>query len=160
MKISGREILVLGGFIAACFSAAAFGGYFTGSSVGTWYAALRKPVWNPPGWVFGPVWTALYTSMAVAAWLVWRRVGFAGGALAFGIFLLQLILNAAWSMIFFGWRNPQMAFVEICLLWLAIATTLVLFWRISAAAGWLILPYLAWVSFAAVLNFALWRLNG
>lgn len=126
---------------------------------GEWYASLRKPAWNPPGWIFGPVWTALYTMMAVAAWMVWRHGGFTAQRRPLALFLLQLALNAAWTPLFFGWHRPGLAFAEIVLLWLAIAATLVAFRPVSRAAAWLLAPYLAWVSFATVLNLTLWRLN-
>lgn len=126
---------------------------------GEWYAALAKPSWNPPNDVFGPVWTVLYILMGIAAWLVWRRVGFAGARVSLGLFLGQLVLNALWSYLFFGAQRPDLAFVEIAILWGAILATTIGFWRISVAAGILLLPYLAWVSFAGVLNFTLWRLN-
>lgn len=126
---------------------------------GEWYATLRKPSWNPPAWVFGPVWTALYTMMAVAAWLVWRRGGWAAQRRPLALFLVQLALNAGWTPLFFGLKSPGLALAEIGLLWLAIVGTLIAFARVSRAAAWLLAPYLAWVSFAAALNFALWRLN-
>jgi tryptophan-rich sensory protein len=126
---------------------------------GEWYASLKKPSWNPPGWVFGPVWTTLYVMMAVAAWLVWKRGGFSSQRPALVLFLAQLALNAAWTPLFFGLHRPGLAFAEILLLWLAIAAALAAFRPVSRAAAWLLTPYLAWVSFAAVLNFALWRLN-
>ena len=151
--------LRLGLFLAACFAAAALGGVATGGAVRDWYPTLAKPAWNPPAWVFGPVWTVLYVLMAVAAWLVWRRAGWSGARRALTVFFVQLTLNAAWSGLFFGLRNPGAAFAEILLLWGAIAWTLVLFWRFSALAGMMFIPYLAWVSFAAVLNFTIWRLN-
>jgi benzodiazapine receptor len=144
------------GWLLLCFSAAALGGFFM---PGEWYAQLQKPSWNPPSWIFGPAWTALYIMMAIAAWLVWRRGGFATQRLALGVFLLQLLLNALWSPLFFGLRNPALAFVDIVLLWFALLATLLVFWRRSRVAGALLIPYLAWVSFASALNFALWRLN-
>ncbi len=126
---------------------------------GEWYASLRKPSWNPPGWIFGPVWTALYAMMAVAAWLVWRRGGFAAQRRPLGWFLAQLALNAAWTPLFFGLHWPGVAFAEIVLLWLAIVATLAAFRRVSRTATLLLVPYLLWVTFATVLNFTLWRLN-
>jgi len=155
-KLLGRQILALAGWVLLCFAAAAFGSLFMS---GEWYASLKKPAWNPPGWVFGPVWTALYTMMAVAAWLVWKRGGFAAQRRTLAWFLVQLALNAAWTPLFFGLRQPGWAFAEIVLLWLAIVATVVAFRPVSRAAAWLLAPYLAWVSFAAVLNFTLWRLN-
>ena len=152
----GRLIPGLVGWLVLCFAAAALGGFFL---PGEWYAQLQKPSWNPPSWIFGPAWTALYIMMAIAAWLVWQRGGFATERLALGLFLLQLLFNAAWSPLFFGLRNPALAFVDIALLWLALLATLLIFWRRSRLAGALLIPYLAWVSFASALNFALWRLN-
>ena len=139
-----------------CLAAAAFGGLFM---PGEWYGALKKPPWNPPGWVFGPVWAALYTMMALAAWLVWRRGGWVSQRRPLMLFLLQLALNAAWTLLFFGLHRPGLAFAEIVALWLAIAATVAAFRPASRAAAWLLAPYLAWVGFAAALNFALWRLN-
>jgi tryptophan-rich sensory protein len=124
-----------------------------------WYASLRKPSWNPPGWIFGPVWTALYAMMAVAAWLIWRRGGWGKQRRPLLLFIVQLALNALWTPLFFGLHRPGLAFAEILLLWLAIALTLAAFWREHRAAAWLLAPYLAWVSFAALLNLTLWRLN-
>ena len=151
-----RPGLALGGWVVLCFAAASLGGFFM---PGEWYAALRKPPWNPPGWIFGPVWTALYAMMAVAAWLVWQRGGFKTQRRALSLFLVQLAFNAAWTPLFFGLHWTGVALAEIVLLWLAIAATLAAFRPVSRTAAWLLAPYLAWVSFAAVLNFTLWRLN-
>jgi tryptophan-rich sensory protein len=145
--------------VGVCFAAAAVGSIYTTPAIPGWYASLQKPAWNPPNWVFGPVWTLLYLMMAVAAWLVWRERGFAGATLALAFFSLQLVLNALWSIIFFGWRNPALALVEIFFLWAAIFTTMLAFWRVSHAAGWLMWPYLLWVTFAGFLNLAIWKLN-
>ena len=155
-KSTGRQLLALAGWVLLCFAAASLGGLFM---PGEWYASLKKPSWNPPGWIFGPVWTALYTMMAVAAWLVWKRGGFAAQRRPLVLFLVQLALNAAWTPLFFGLHWPGVAFFEIVLLWLAIAATLKAFRPVSRVAAWLLAPYLAWVSFAAALNFTLWRLN-
>jgi translocator protein len=146
----------LAGWIVASFAAAVVGGFFT---PGEWYAQLNKPAWNPPAWIFGPVWTALYLGMAVAAWLVWKRGGFAGAPVALGLFLAQLLFNGAWSWLFFGLHRPGLALAEILVLWALILATLVAFWTVHRAAGLLFVPYLAWVSFASFLNFTLWRLN-
>jgi translocator protein len=143
--------------IVICFSVAGLGGLATTPNIPTWYAELSKPSWTPPGWLFGPVWSVLYLSMAVAAWLVWRKGNALVPLISFGV---QLVFNAAWSWLFFGMHNPGAAFFDIVLLWIAIATTTIAFWRRSLVAGLLFVPYLAWVSFAAVLNFAIWRLNG
>lgn len=153
---ASRPSLGLMGWLVLCFAAAGLGGWFP---PGEWYATLKKPSWNPPGWVFGPVWTALYTMMALAAWMVWRRGGFAAQRRPLTLFLVQLGLNAAWSPLFFGLRWPGAACVEIAFLWLAIGATLWSFRSANRVAAWLLAPYLAWVSFAVVLNFTLWRLN-
>ena len=154
----GQHILGLAISMAICFAAAGIGSLLTTPSVGGWYAGIAKPWWTPPNWVFGPVWSTLYAMMAVGAWLVWRR----GGAeirLALMLFATQLVLNVAWSGLFFALRLPGVAFAEILLLWLAIGATALIFGRISVAAGLLFVPYFAWVSFAAILNLAIWRLN-
>jgi len=150
--------LVLGLVISLvlCLGAGWLGSQF---QPGEWYSRLAKPSWTPPNWLFGPVWSALYVAMAVAAWLVWRQAGLRGAAAPLAVFVVQLVLNAAWSWLFFGLHRPDLAFAEIALLWLAILATLVLFWRRNALAGTLILPYLAWVTYAASLNLGLWRLN-
>ena len=123
---------------------------------GEWYASLRKPSWNPPSWLFGPVWTLLYVMMATAAWLVWRR-GDSQRALTF--YVVQLALNAAWTPIFFGLKMPALAFAEILILLAAIVLTAREFSRNSTVAALLLTPYIAWVAFASFLNFTLWRLN-
>ena len=151
--------VALGGFVAVCFAAAGIGSWFTYPSVGTWYAGLEKPPWNPPDWVFGPVWTVLYLAMAVAAWLVWRRGGFGGARLALALFGVQLVLNATWSGLFFGLRSPGAGLADIVLLWIAILATILAMRFRSIVAAWLMVPYLAWVSFALVLNFTIWRMN-
>jgi tryptophan-rich sensory protein len=123
------------------------------------YAALVKPAWAPSPGVFGPVWTVLYLMMAVAAWLVWRRAGLPAAAGPLALYLVQLALNAVWTWLFFRWRLGALAFVEIILLWLVLLVTIVAFWRVRAVAGALLLPYLAWVSFATALTAAVWRRN-
>jgi tryptophan-rich sensory protein len=146
-------------FVAVCFSAAAVGAALTAESVDTWYRTLAKPSWNPPDWVFGPVWTVLYLLMGVAAWLVWRRSGWRDARFALLLFAVQLLLNTVWSGLFFAARAPGLAFAEILLLWMAIAATIAAFFRHSRTAAALMVPYLAWSTFAAVLNFVIWRLN-
>jgi tryptophan-rich sensory protein len=146
--------------LVICFAAAGVGGAVTTPKIPGWYANLAKPSWNPPNWIFGPVWSALYFGMAVAAWLVWRQGGLAGARLPLVLFGVQLLLNVLWSCLFFGLQNPGLAFVEVLLLWASIAATTIVFWQRSRVAGALFVPYLAWVSFASVLNFAVWRLNG
>ncbi len=154
-----RQVVGLVVALAATFAAAGIGSVFTSQSVGDWYAGLEKPSFNPPSWVFGPVWTVLYALMALAAWLVWRRGGWREARLALGLYAGQLVLNAAWSALFFGARLPGLAFAELVALWLAILATTAAFFRRSVPAGVLMLPYAAWTGFAGVLNFALWRLN-
>jgi tryptophan-rich sensory protein len=126
---------------------------------GQWYALLDKPAWNPPSWIFGPVWTLLYVTMGVAAWLVWRQAGFAQARVALAVFVGQLVLNALWSYLFFGIHRMDLALVEIVILWSAILATAILFHRHSPPAAVLLVPYLLWVGFATALNTALWRLN-
>jgi tryptophan-rich sensory protein len=146
--------------VAAPLLVAGLSGFATAGGVQDWYPSLTKPSFNPPSWVFGPVWTLLYIMMGVAAYLVWGK-GWESEAVrwALGLFALQLILNGLWSILFFGLRSPGLAFGEILLLWVAIAATLVLFWRVTVPAGLLLIPYLAWVTFAAVLNGSIWILN-
>lgn len=147
------------GFLAVCLAIGALGSLFTAPQIETWYADLNKPVWNPPNNLFAPVWTSLFVMMAVAGWLVWRIGGFQGAPLALTLFGLQLILNLAWSGIFFGLHQPGWAFLEILLLWVTIFATGITFFIRSQFAGWLFVPYLAWVTFAAALNFTIWQLN-
>lgn len=158
----GRQhaVLALMAFLALCFAVAGIGSLFSTPAVrSAWFSELAKPAWNPPNWLFGPVWTLLYILMAIAAWLVWRERGWAGAALPLSVFFIQLAINLAWSLIFFGAHRIGLAFADIVLLWLAILTTILLFWRISPLAGGLLLPYLLWVSFAGALNFAIWQMN-
>ena len=144
------------GWLALCFVVAWFGSRF---EPGPWYAGLTKPWWTPPNWLFGPVWTVLYVLMAVAAWLVWGRVGFRGAPLALGLFLAQLALNGAWSWLFFGLQQPGWALVDLVLLGVILFAAMVAFWGHQPMAGVLLLPYFLWVMFAGILNYALWRLN-
>ena len=154
----GRKITALVGFLAATTLVALLGSMATETSVHTWYQALSKPSWNPPAWLFGPVWTVLYLAMALAAWLVWLDHG-AGRREALLLFAVQLILNAAWSWLFFYGRAPGAALVDIVLLWVAIVATTAAFARLRRPAAWLMAPYLAWVTFAAALNAAIVHLN-
>lgn len=154
-----KQAVVLVAFAALCFGAAAVGGAATYPRIQGWYATLAKPPFTPPDWIFGPVWSFLYLSMAVAAWLVWRRKGLSDARWPLALFAVQLALNVAWSWLFFGFRNPGLGFLDIVLLWIAIAATLVAFWRRFSIAGLLFVPYLLWVTFAAVLNFLIWQIN-
>jgi len=146
--------------VGLCLGAGAVGGWFTSPAIPTWYASLAKPSFTPPSWVFGPAWTTLYILMGVATGLVWTRGWSAPGVrAALGVFLGQLALNVFWSAVFFGWRSPGGALVVIAALWGSIAVTIYLFRRVNTAAAVLLIPYLAWVTFAAALNVAVWRLN-
>lgn len=142
----------------ATFGAASVGSRSTMRSVGTWYAALRKPTWTPSGRTIGLVWSVLYVLMAVSAWLVWREQGF-GAWIPLSLFGVQLVLNALWSVLFFGRRNPKAAFLEILLLWVAILAVLLSFGTVSLWAALLLVPYLAWVTIAGNLNRLVWRMN-
>jgi translocator protein len=154
-----RDLLALGAFLVLCLGVGALGSVATAQSVGTWYQGLAKPAFNPPDWVFAPVWTTLYVLIAVAGWRVWRRRGLSGARLEFAAYAAQLALNLAWSILFFGQRMIGAAAAEIGVLLFAIAANAVLFWRVDRPAGWLLAPYAAWVAFACLLNFALWHLN-
>jgi uncharacterized protein YbjT (DUF2867 family)/tryptophan-rich sensory protein len=154
-----RQIVWLAGLIAACAGAAGLGSAFTATSVGDWYQALAKPSWTPPDWLFGPVWTTLYFLMALSAWLVWKRCGLPGARTPLALFGLQLGLNVLWSAIFFGAQDPRLAFAEILILWIAIVATTISFLGRSTAAALLFAPYLLWTTFAAFLNFMIWRMN-
>jgi benzodiazapine receptor len=150
------SIISLAGWLLVSFTAGWIGSRFMPDA---WYASLAKPSWNPPNAVFGPVWSILYALMGVAAWFVWRRVGFSGSGAALVFFVVQLILNALWSYLFFGLHRLDFAFFDIVVLWVLILVVLVMFWRLDRLAGGLMLPYLVWVGFASYLNFTLWRLN-
>lgn len=153
--VAGQGLALLV-FVALSFAAATMGAFF---SPGEWYQELNKPSWNPPPWIFGPVWNVLYLLMAFSAWLVWREGGLQKQRLPLSFYGLQLCLNAVWTPVFFGGQWPAGGFVVIILLWLAIVVTILRFWPVHRWAAWLMVPYLIWVSFASVLNAALWRLN-
>jgi tryptophan-rich sensory protein len=153
------RLIGLAVLIAICLGAGGLGAIATTPEIDGWYRSLAKPTWNPPDSVFGPVWTTLFVMMAIAAWLVWKPAGVKAAATPLALFASQLVLNVAWSWIFFGMHQPGWAFVEIVALWMAIVATTVAFFRRSKVAGCLLVPYLAWVSFAAVLNFTIWMLN-
>ncbi len=155
-KRRGNELLALAALLGASAFVAVAGGLVTATSVGDWYAGLAKPTFSPPNWLFGPVWTTLYVMMAVAAWRVWKKAGVDKELALYGG---QLILNLIWSFLFFGLKLPGLALLEILLLWLAIAATALVFLERDRIAAALMLPYWAWVSFAAVLNGAIWALN-
>lgn len=155
-----RDIIELVVSIAVCEGAGLVGGIATFPSIPTWYAGLEKPPFNPPNWVFGPVWTTLYALMGISAFLVWRQgLKQRRVKIALGIFLAQLILNVLWSVTFFGLHSLLGGVVVIVVLWVAIFLSIMAFFRLSKAAGALLIPYILWVSFAAVLNLSVWMLN-
>jgi tryptophan-rich sensory protein len=152
-----RPWLGLIGWLLLCFGASSIGALFPPDD---WYAGLNRPTIAPPNRVFGPVWTALYTMMAVAAWLLWRRRGFGGARVALALFVGQLLANATWSPLFFGLHEPLWALVDLAVLWCLLLATVIAFARKSLPVAALLVPYLAWVTFAGVLNWEFWRLNG
>ena len=156
-RMTIQDFIGLLGFISICLVTGAGAGWFTAAGVGAWYDHLRKPTFNPPKWIFAPVWTVLYILMAIAAFLVWRETGL--WHIAMALFFFQLLLNFAWSFIFFSAHKIGFALADIIMLWLAIIVTMVAFAEVSAPAAWLFAPYLAWVSFASVLNASILRLN-
>lgn len=153
---AGRSPAALAGWFLLTYSASATAVFV---STGGWYSGLAKPTWNPPGWLFGPVWTVLYAMMAVAAWRAWLHGGWAWQKTALRLYLIQWALNALWTPLFFGLNQPGWALAEILVLLAAILATMRAFWRVDRPAGILLLPYAAWVAFATLLNGAIWRLN-
>jgi len=165
MNWTKKSIAKLSFFIIVCEAVGASGSVFTAPSIPTWYASLTKPFFNPPSWLFGPAWTVLFALMGVSLYLVWEKGSknkklkdrkFREALFAFG---MQFALNVLWSFLFFGLRSPLYALVEIIFLWVAIAVTIFKFYKISRTASFILVPYLAWVSFAAVLNYYVWILN-
>ena len=155
MPVDWKKLVIA---VVLCELAGIMGSLFTFSSIDSWYAALSKPFFSPPNWVFGPVWTILYFLMGVSLYLVWTNKNPVARS-AYAAFGIQLGLNALWSAAFFGLQSPFLGFIVIALLWLAILATIKLFWRYSQNAALLLVPYFLWVSFAAALNFAVWQLN-
>lgn len=153
-----RDGLGFAGWLVVTFIAAAIGARASVEAA-SFYDQLVQPAWAPPPWVFGPVWTALYTLMAIAAWLVWRTAKSKGVRIALTLFVVQLALNALWSWLFFAWQLGAVAFAEVVLLWMLILATGAAFWRVRPLSGLLLIPYLLWVGFAAALNFVLWQQN-
>lgn len=153
-----KELPGLLGWLAVTFAAAALGG-FASANAGDFYQQLARPAWAPPAWLFAPAWTLLYILMGVAAWLVWRERGVRRVRTALLLFLVQLAVNAAWTWLFFVWRLGALALADVLLLWALILCTVVAFWRVRPVAGALLLPYLAWVTFAAALTYAVWQRN-
>lgn len=155
-----KDVIYLGFSIFICLGAGMIGSLFTSSSIDTWYATLEKPTFNPPSWLFAPVWTALYFLMGISLFLILRQDLEKGKIkLAISFFGLQLILNALWSFLFFGLQNPFLAFIEITILWIAILITILTFYKIKKVASTLLVPYIMWVTFATILNYFIWRLN-
>lgn len=153
-----KQVMGLIGWLGVSFVAAALGAAAS-LQARAFYAGLVQPAWAPPAGLFGPVWTVLYTLMAIAAWLVWRVDGWRGARTVLALFLAQLAFNALWSWLFFAWHQGGWAFADIVLLWSLILATTVGFWRSTPLAGAMLVPYLAWVSFATVLNYVVWQLN-
>jgi len=153
-----QQLFGLLGWLAASFCAAAVGAAAS-TNAGVFYSQLEQPNWAPPAFVFGPVWTLLYCLIGCSAWLLWRDGGFSAHPKALSLFILQLLVNALWSWLFFFLHHGALAFVDVLLLCLLVLATMLTFWRHHALAGVLLLPYLAWVSFAALLNYVLWRQN-
>ena len=153
-----RQFLGLLGWVGLSYGLAAVGAVAS-VRAGAFYQQLARPAWAPPGWLFGPVWSLLYSFMAVAAWLVWREQGFRAAAPALVLFLLQLLANALWTWLFFRWRLGAAAFAEVLLLWFLILATTLAFGCVRPLAAVLLLPYLGWVSFASVLTWAIWKRN-
>ena len=154
--MSVNSIIILLGFVATCFLAASPGAVFR---PGEWYERLAKPKWRPPNWLFAPVWSVLYLMIAVSGWLIWREAGFSAAVFPLSIYAISLGLNCAWSGFFFGLQRPDLAFLDVILLWISIVATIVIFYSIEQYSALLLLPYLIWVTFAAMLNFAIWRMN-
>lgn len=155
---ASRQIIGLLGWLFLCFAAAGIGAAAS-AEAGTFYEQLVRPSWAPPGWLFAPVWAVLYALMAIASWRVWRAHGLRGGGTALALFIAQLAANAIWTWLFFAWHQGALAFAEVILLWCLILATVASFRRLDALAAALLLPYLAWVTFAAALTFSTWRLN-
>ena len=159
LRTRSFEIISLIVFLIVCLSVSGVGGAITATSVDTWYQALEKPAFNPPDWVFAPVWTALYLFMGVAAWRIWRFRALMAARIALLVFGLQLCLNVGWSFLFFGLQQINFGLVEIVILLFGIISNMILFWRLDRFAGLLFVPYVAWVSYATILNASLSFLN-
>jgi translocator protein len=157
MKIKWAALAL---FILLSLSAGAIGSIFTLPAISGWYASLAKPSFSPPNWLFGPVWTTLYVLMGISAYVVWKKgAGEKAANIALIIFAMQLVLNLEWSVVFFGMRSPHFALLAIFALWLMIVATIREFYKIDRRAAYLLVPYILWVSFAAVLNYFVWVLN-
>lgn len=155
-----NQVLRLLVSVFVCEMAGIIGSFFTAPSIPTWYASLSKPAFTPPNWLFAPVWTTLFLLMGISLYLIWEKRGTeAEMKAALYVFGAQLILNVLWSLLFFGLQNPFLAFVEVVILWIAILANIIVFYRIDRNAGLLLIPYIAWVTIAAFLNYGVWVLN-
>jgi translocator protein len=155
---TSRQYIGLAVWLGVCLAAGGIGA-IASADAGSFYGQLARPDWAPPAWLFAPVWTALYALMAVSAWLVWRQCGFRAGRTALVLFIVQLAANALWTWVFFAWNQGALAFAEILILWCLIVATTVSFWRLRVLAAVMLLPYLAWVTFATMLTFSTWQRN-
>jgi len=158
MKFSDMKKLFFSIFI--CLFAGFIGSFFTSPAITTWYATLQKPSFAPPNWVFFPVWTSLFIMMGISLFLIWQK-GWEDKKVRTGIYIfaVQLVLNALWSIVFFGLKSPLTGLIEIIILWIVILATILSFMKVSRTAAYLLIPYILWVSFAAIVNFWIWRLN-
>lgn len=154
-----RQFIALIIFLGLVAAVSGLGSLFTMSGMDGWYESLEQPDWQPPDWLFGPVWSVLYLGIGVAAWLVWRARGIADARVPLAIWGIQLALNLLWTAIFFGLEQPGIASIEIVVLWVAILATIVAFWPISKLAAIILVPYLAWVTYAGALTISIWQLN-
>ena len=160
MKPMVKSYPVLALFAIACILAGSSGSFFTYPNIATWYASLEKPFFTPPNWMFGPAWTTLFVLMGISIYLVWEKTGFRkDGRMALYLFVFQFALNILWSFLFFGLRSPLLGIADIVPLWLSILACVVVFGRIRRWAGYFMVPYLAWVTFATALNVSVWLLN-
>lgn len=153
------NIIKLISAILICFMAAGVGSYFTAPSINSWYTTLNKPFFNPPNWIFGPVWSLLYTMMGIALYIIWNKKTKTNKSNCYKYFFMQLSFNTMWSIVFFGWYNPLLSLLVIIILWTTIFLTIKNFLKVSKFAGYLLYPYLAWVSFASILNLSIVILN-
>ena len=154
--MSSDAVISLLGFMLACAAAATPGLVFR---PGKWYRQIKKPSWRPPDWLFGPVWLVLYVSIAISGWLIWLESHSEGAMLALIVYAVHLVLNGLWSVVFFGMRRPDLAFIEVVFLWLSILATIATFTPVNEIAAYVLMPYACWVAFAVILNFRIWRLN-
>lgn len=153
-----KQLAGLAGWLVLTFIAAAIGAAASRNSA-SFYQLLDRPGWAPPPWIFGPVWTVLYLLIGMAAWLVWRERGFTAARSALALYIAQLAANALWTWLFFAWQRGALAFGEIIVLWVLIIATMLAFWRVKPLAGWLFVPYLLWVTYAAALTYSVWQRN-